>query len=585
MNKRARLGIGCFMVLGFSLSSTGPTSKLLTVGYAAPAGTHHVDRVDVGAPPLAGKPKPPKSEDPPAAFDCTSPGLKSIYPSGGPPGKKGKVVKSYLASIRKFIPVFEAKLHHALGIAVCLNNPKQYAAASEDDYASTGVYDPLGEKVGPTISSCWIEINAANLAKQANKNNTLAHELFHCFQGVLVGLATYWSPPYQGWVDEGSAEWAAAIVAGPDKDDGRWWSDYLMNPGVALADVPRPESYREIGFYSHLQESGINPWDAMAPMLTARSDADAFHAAVYSAGAAAAKTFLDSWASGFFRDTARGKAWDTTGPGVPAQSGPTPQALPVGPTDSETRDAQPYTEGLYVLAPAADIVTLQAEGHVRFSDTKTDMVLNGSVDFCAKSGGCECPEGQTYDGPPLTPLNGGSADLALTGAESGSTVTATGASLDDYCSSRDACLFGTWTVTDESKFVSTTSDGAYVLTGMSGTETMAFDKKGKVTVTANNFTVSLAEPDSGGSGSVELSSGTTTAKWDTPTKGDLEFTNIDIGDYVVTLDGDPIGGATFLGNGDGSSMTYTCSGNALDLYPIPSDTSIAPIELTRVKTG
>jgi hypothetical protein len=91
-------------------------------------------------------------------------------------------VKAHLGIVRKYIPVMEAKLHRSLGIAVCLSYPKRYTK-SGDDYASTEVFDPLGQTVGPTVSTCWMEINGATFTKLANKNNTLAHELFHCFQG------------------------------------------------------------------------------------------------------------------------------------------------------------------------------------------------------------------------------------------------------------------------------------------------------------------------------------------------------------------------------------------------------------------
>jgi hypothetical protein len=43
-------------------------------------------------------------------------------------------------------------------------------------------------------------------------------------------------------------------------------------------------------------------------------------------------------------------------------------------------------------------------------------------------------------------------------------------------------------------------------------------------------------------------------------------------------------GADVFGSGDQSSMNYSCGGNTLNLYSIPSDPTIAPIVLTRVKS-
>src|SRR5207248_1962729 len=122
--------------------------------------------------------------------------------------------------------------------------------------------------------------------------NALAHETFHCFQGAIEGLDRFYAPPYGGWVTEGQAEWAAEQVSSRH-DEAKWWKEYLLKPQVGLFDHEAGTGYFAIGFFSHLQESGIDPWTVMIPMLGAGSNAAAFDAALGGSGDA----FLDSWAS------------------------------------------------------------------------------------------------------------------------------------------------------------------------------------------------------------------------------------------------------------------------------------------------
>ncbi len=101
--------------------------------------------------------------------------------------------------------------------------------------------------------------------------------------------------------------------------------------------------------------------------------------------------------------------------------------------------AAPFTNGIYTLVSGADIVQVETIGHARLADGSLDRVLHGRIDFCTRSGGCACPPGSAYQGPPLTPL-AAHTDLALTGGPEGTKVTLTGRSLDDLCTKKPAPL-------------------------------------------------------------------------------------------------------------------------------------------------
>lgn len=575
------------MVVGFvGCTSSAPLLQIgalsmLPPGVAASASQQH---------PLAKRvSKTPTQQDPTLAVDCLTPNGDDNGPAG-PRGKPGKAVDSYLASIKAFIPVFSAKLHTPFGIIVCVQWPRKYSQKG-DDYASTAIYDARDGGTGP-ITRCWIEINPKRLpsAPSGTIVNTVAHELFHCFQGVLLGLPAAHQRPWHDWVVEGQAEWAAAAVAGPDpKDDPIWWRNYLNTWDVALADIPNRQGYKEIGFYAHLQESGIDPWNVIAPMLKARSDAAAFHAAVYGNGDGAAQSFLDSWASGFFRDHKRGKAWDFTGPGIPPNAPRAPTALTVSNGQTVDRSAAAYAQGVYALVSQADLVTVTpTSGHVRLSDRKLDLVLKQPATFCLKSGGCECPAGTTYTGPRFTKLNGKKTGLGLTGGETGASVTLVGQSLDQFCSKVDPCLIGKWNLTDQSSYLSWSLQhehgiGAFTqFTGTDGTESITFEKGDLSFLEAHNYRIGLTKDD--GTAWTVVQDGLATADWSNPVPGKVTFSLPLKGSFT-----------DFLGNSTGHSpvnffpiMTpwmwlqqpYTCSGSTLKLYGSDAIT-VPPMTFTR----
>jgi hypothetical protein len=313
-------------------------------------------------------------------------------------------------------------------------------------YASS--YDFQGGQNGPP-ARCRIGVNPAGDALQGRDwSVTLAHEVWHCFQAVLLGLPRlrkFGTAAQTKWIIEGQAEWVGEEVAGPDPREALgWWFQYLSHPQTPLFS----RTYDAIGFYAHVAErcgGGAYVWSILQGMLDKIPD----NLASYDAATAGCDAhFLDSWASGFFRDPARGAEWDTTGTAIP--SGGTAAAalqgkiLTLANGQHEPLFAGQLTNSIYMLTSRADILRVGVLGHARLSGVGgSDHLLVGEMAFCTRVGGCACPAGSAYQGPPLTPLTS-PVDLALTGGPegTGTRVALAGLSLDNFCQKKPAPLPG-----------------------------------------------------------------------------------------------------------------------------------------------
>jgi len=304
----------------------------------------------------------------------------------------------------------------------------------------TLVFDPLNESdpitgslkagmadaqfSGGAYTGCNLHLYPATFAQGSDPVVTTAHEMIHCFQGALHPTqAAYDSAP--SWSIEGSAEWGAAELVGPDQLDPQLWRNYLTGPGVSLFR----QSYEAIGFYAHLAETGHSPWAAYRDLWAATGNK-----AKFAALGATTSDVLDTWASSMTRKIDFGGAWDTTGPGITSDSSPlTP--LVVGKNASATVKAAPYTNRIYALAANTDLIDLSITGHARLGDGQVDETSLGSRTYCLRPEGCACP-GATAES--ATQLQGTGALLALTGGPDGASGTVTGRDLD--CSGKG----GSW---------------------------------------------------------------------------------------------------------------------------------------------
>lgn len=272
-----------------------------------------------------------------------------------------------------------------------------------------------------TYGGCTLTIDAINNTNPSLILNTVTHEVFHCFQAAAANSEAVWEDTGD-WMIEGSAEWAAAILTPSPVDEAEWWKEYLTEVQVPLFT----RTYQAIGFFSHLAESGTDPWSVFKKVFAADGSE-----AEFDASGANGDAFMSSWSSGFFRDPSRGAAWDTTGPGITGDKS-TPITVPVANGDNKAFSAEPYSTAENQLAITADVVIMQGSGFARLNDKATDIPMLTASTFCTKTGGCgTCPDGTPLpDNPPplaTDPL------LAVSSNAKQSSGTIVGLSVMDYC--------------------------------------------------------------------------------------------------------------------------------------------------------
>ncbi len=299
--------------------------------------------------------------------------------------------------------------------------------------------DP-GDCAQNSLATCTIHLSPrAQRTAPAETRAILAHELMHCFVFQHLGMTTYDLP---AWVGEGIPAWVGEKIAGGTSISEPWWDAYLTHPERPLY----ARAYDAIGFYSHLDELGADPWSSIVDTLDGFENEPAFEGA-----GADTSSFLDTWPSGFTRDVERGEAWDTHGPGI-TESAAEPTTVTIAPNTRHRLEVAPTANRVLSLGGAAEIVTVDVlTGHARLSsDDGTDEVLTGTTRWCVDDGGCECPSGDSPTG--LAELDG-DVLLAVTGGTDAAALTVTGESID--CDDPgggsgsgdgdvDECLVGTW---------------------------------------------------------------------------------------------------------------------------------------------
>jgi hypothetical protein len=294
--------------------------------------------------------------------------------------------------------------------------------------AETLVLNAAGGRSG-TASKCVIVIGRAGAKLSPDLiENFMAHEVWHCFQGQILGVDAYWTRP--SWIMEGGAEWVGDTISPANQPDG-WWDDYVPDPGAGLFS----RTYDAIGFFAHIDDAKLDTWSRMIEMLNASGS----NAAAFEAAGANSADFLDSWASGFLRQPSYGPAWDMTGPGLPDELVAIPLALAVGNSQTVKFDAAPFANSLSYLSSTADVLEFAVTGHVRLADppTNQEYILGATSMFCTKSDGCECPPGTEFAGAPPSPLSPESVLAASSNADA-TTGTITGVSLDEFCKGQGA---------------------------------------------------------------------------------------------------------------------------------------------------
>lgn len=273
--------------------------------------------------------------------------------------------------------------------------------------------------VGGAYTDCNITVMPNGAAAGAEALlNIMAHEVFHCFQFDAYHTAAAMGRA-PGWVIEGGAAWAAAVIADAQLTTSGYWRTYLTQITTPLPT----RKYDAVGFWAHLAETGVDPWSIFHEVWKVGGTPASFVAA-----GADTSSFLDTWASGLLRDPARGPAWDTTGPFITNDMAAA-KSLVVPDEGAVSVTAAPYSNGMLQMSTAADIVEFSTTGHVRVSDGTIDTVV-ATTEFCVHAGSCDCPD-DPNDIPPA--LLGADAIVAVTGGPDGTTLSAIGKSLATHC--------------------------------------------------------------------------------------------------------------------------------------------------------
>ena len=351
-------------------------------------------------------------------------------PAGAPLSAPHRTNAAYTQLANQMVGQIESHLGSNPGFDLTVDAhygaPQDWKAGME-----TGVYDSQGG-IGGIPAKCLITVSPLGDGHpDVDVASMMAHEVWHCYEGALVGLQRYWSSNPADWIVEGEASWVGGTLVDAPVSTGLWW-DYLYRPDLPLFK----RSYSAIGFFGHLEAAGVDPWDVIVPVVQEQSNEAAF-----AASGADNDKFLDSWASSLLDDPARQQPWTLTGPARPPPGKSKPVEIHLANGGSVQVEAAPYAMDISVFAQSPEVLKTSFAGRARLSDTAGHDYLAGDGDgtFCMLPTGCECP-GASPDEPPMLALDGDRVALGVTGGPKGSSGTLTGVKLDDYCTG----ITGTW---------------------------------------------------------------------------------------------------------------------------------------------
>ena len=245
--------------------------------------------------------------------------------------------------------------------------------------------DASSEWPGGVFGGCRIRLfSDFTSSLPTARDQILAHEVFHCFQldGYRTEEAAAEAP---AWIMEGQANWVSGYLIDFVNYE---WLPYLQKPQQKLTT----RSYDAIGFYAHLDETGVSPWNVMADMwLAGTNNAEAF-----IASGANTSAFLDSVASAVVLLPNLGTAWTTDGSGmVPAEYGYRSADIRLGNGGSLSFSAPIFTSDIKTIHATSDIVHFTFDGHARLADGEFDTASFQDAYYCVEGHKCEaetsCP--------------------------------------------------------------------------------------------------------------------------------------------------------------------------------------------------
>jgi hypothetical protein len=325
-----------------------------------------------------------------------------VSPSAPPAPPSLEVQVAIVSDIRGAVTAEAAKLGHSLGDAPTNAKPGavHVVFAAEDlpiskdgiapawTLASHGPLssDGKGDFSG-SVTDCTIFVGPAIWAHWGPTPLEVAqlyHEVFHCYQGFVIGhftaAAAYAVPR---WVSEGGATWAAASITGYDEPA---FGAYLGSPATPVSQ----RSYDAIGLYFELEYLGRPLWPEWWQVWTDGAIGGWSTTEWFNAVAGTGYSALSqAWGASFYEDPAWGHAWDVTAPHQTARTPNTPTGFTGGET---TLAAPPYSTSQVIVfpEPSGTAVAVSATGTTRLIDgTQKELVNAGTIVLCWDE--CSCP--------------------------------------------------------------------------------------------------------------------------------------------------------------------------------------------------
>ena len=303
-----------------------------------------------------------------------------------------------------------------------------------DQSGSYTYYDVDVTPGKPQAFACRLFVTASGKdAGPAKLYVSLAHEIFYC--GAAAKLQSKEAVDLvPGWVLEGGAHYFAMWATSGLFENA--WNEYFSNSSSPLFQ----REYDAIGFWSHIEYSLGHVFEAIAAALPEASSEERF---VRAGGLAA--PFINTWASGLYRDEAgnAGHDWNTAGPGLPLLARAQREHVTIANNEVVVFDQGAYGNHLAFITTTADLLRFELIGRPRMTDEQSvDTTALASAVYCTRMGGCPpCPSNPAQNYPPLSQR----VVLALGGGTDGASGTVSGEPLEP-CKSPEVCPDGAQTL-------------------------------------------------------------------------------------------------------------------------------------------
>ena len=263
-----------------------------------------------------------------------------------------------------------------------------YAVTIAVDAQGNTVTTPGGVPSAP-VAKCRIMVGTKGEAlSPIQREATLAHEAFHCYQIQLAGLVNYNSRTGKewDWLYEGSAEAVSCEVVPSAGDAIGWYKHYFEDQILGLFE----HTYNANGFWEEIEDVGLPLWTEWPAIFQAGSKEAAYTTAL----GGAEQQFLERWGSSFTRDPGRGTAWDAHAPCNPPDKGIIGFVTVSKNSGVRTVSVDPYSSSVWEISSTTGALAVAGKkGVSRLSGAggNPDEVLGADV-LCVKDGGCECPD-------------------------------------------------------------------------------------------------------------------------------------------------------------------------------------------------